>query len=60
LTTCWRFLDGPRGRSKHRVDLSKLVQEARSEVSADINGRRIAWEIQELPSVDADPALLRP
>ncbi len=46
--------------SKRRVDLSQLVREARDEVSADVNGRRIAWEIHDLPPVDADPALLRP
>ncbi|HEY3158829.1 MAG TPA: ATP-binding protein [Vicinamibacterales bacterium] len=46
--------------SKRRVDLSQLVGEARNEVSADLNGRRIAWEIHDLPAVDADPALLRP
>ena len=46
--------------SKRRVELSQLVREARDEVSADLNGRRIAWTIDELPAVDADPALLRP
>ena len=46
--------------SKRRVELSQLVREARDEVSADVNGRRIAWEIHDLPPVDADPALLRP
>ena len=46
--------------SKRRVELSQLVREARDEVSADVNGRRIAWEIHDLPPVDADPSLLRP
>jgi len=46
--------------SKRRVDLSQLVREAREEVSTDVNGRRIAWDIHDLPPVDADPALLRP
>jgi signal transduction histidine kinase len=46
--------------SKRRVDLTQLVGEARAEVSADVNGRRIDWEVHDLPAVDADPALLRP
>jgi signal transduction histidine kinase len=46
--------------TKQRVDLSQLVREARDEVSPDGNGRRITWNVQELPAVDADPALLRP
>jgi light-regulated signal transduction histidine kinase (bacteriophytochrome) len=46
--------------SKRRVDLTQLVGEARAEVSADVNGRRIDWEVHDLPVVDADPALLRP
>jgi len=46
--------------TKHRVDLSRLLREARDEVSTAINGRRIVWEVESLPTVDADPALLRP
>jgi light-regulated signal transduction histidine kinase (bacteriophytochrome) len=46
--------------SKRRIELAQVVREARSEVSADINGRRVDWAIHELPAVDADPALLRP
>ena len=46
--------------NKRRVDLSDLVREARDEVSTDIDGRRITWHVQDLPAVDADPALLRP
>jgi light-regulated signal transduction histidine kinase (bacteriophytochrome) len=41
------------------VDLNQLVQEARQEVSADINGRVVNWQVQELPTVKGDPALLR-
>jgi signal transduction histidine kinase len=41
------------------VDLNRLVQEARQEVSADINGRVVNWQVQELPVVKGDPALLR-
>ena len=46
--------------SKRRVELSDLVQDARAEVSTDVNGRRIVWNVHPLPLVDADPALLRP
>jgi len=46
--------------SKSRVDLAQLVRDARTEVSADVNGRRIDWEVHDLPSVEGDPALLRP
>ena len=46
--------------SKSRVNLAQLVRDARTEVSADVNGRRIDWEVHDLPSVEGDPALLRP
>jgi len=46
--------------AKRRVDLSQIVEDARAEVSTDINGRRIVWNVQPLPPVEADPALLRP
>jgi light-regulated signal transduction histidine kinase (bacteriophytochrome) len=41
------------------VDLNRLVQEAKQEVSADINGRAVQWHLQDLPGVEGDPALLR-
>ena len=46
--------------TKRRVDLASLVQRAQAEVSADLNGRRVAWQIGALPEVDADPALMGP
>ena len=42
------------------VDLEQLVREAKAEVGADAQGRQILWELGPLPSVQADPALLRP
>jgi light-regulated signal transduction histidine kinase (bacteriophytochrome) len=51
---------GRAGLTKRRVDLTALVQEARDEVAADVNGRRIVWTVDPLPIVDGDPALLRP
>ena len=38
----------------------QLVREAQAEVPPDTAGREIVWDIQPLPSVYADPALLRP
>lgn len=50
------------GRSEmrqQRVPLATLVAEARRDLSPDIEGRNIAWEIHELPEVDGDPVMLR-
>ena len=44
---------------KTDVKLDSLVQETVGDFKAAINGRDIAWEIQPLPSVRADRALLR-
>jgi len=41
------------------VDLNRLIEEARQEVAADINGRAVNWHVQELPTVKGDPGLLR-
>jgi signal transduction histidine kinase len=41
------------------VDLNRLIQEAKQEVCADTNGRAVNWQVQDLPTVKADPALLR-
>jgi signal transduction histidine kinase len=46
--------------SKRRVDLAELIDEARTEVAIDLNGRRVTWDVHPLPSVEADPALMRP
>jgi light-regulated signal transduction histidine kinase (bacteriophytochrome) len=46
--------------TKGRVDLNALVSDARAEVSVDLDGRRITWNVHPLPEVHADPALLRP
>jgi signal transduction histidine kinase len=45
--------------SKRRVDLTDVLREAMTEVAAQLNGRRIIWTLPPLPTVDADPALLR-
>lgn len=45
--------------TKRAVDLNTLVDEVRREVSMDAQGRTIAWQVQPLPVVEADPALLR-
>src|SRR5207248_7391812 len=45
--------------ARSRVDLGRLVRDAQHEVAADLNGRDVAWRIHDLPTVDADPSLLR-
>jgi len=45
--------------TRSSVDLNRLVQDARHEVSADINGRAVNWQLQDLPNVEGDPAMLR-
>ncbi len=44
---------------KQTVRLDQLVSEVRHELLAANAGRRITWDIHALPSVNADPALLR-
>ncbi len=41
------------------VDLDRLLQEARNEIAAEIEGRSIVWRVNGLPAVSGDPALLR-
>ena len=45
--------------AKRRTSLSELVREARSEVAGGQTDRHIVWDVKELPTVEADPALLR-
>jgi signal transduction histidine kinase len=42
-----------------RVDLGALVEDVRREVSADLNGRSVAWSIHPLPVVEGDASTLR-
>jgi PAS domain S-box-containing protein len=42
-----------------RVELASLVEDARREVAAAINGRSVSWNIHGLPAVRADAATLR-
>jgi PAS domain S-box-containing protein len=41
------------------VDLSRLVSEIRQELASDMEGRNVEWHVEPLPSVFADPTLLR-
>jgi light-regulated signal transduction histidine kinase (bacteriophytochrome) len=41
------------------VSLSQLVEEVRTELSPETQGRNIEWKIGPLPEVSADPILLR-
>lgn len=45
--------------AKRRVSLTRIVDEARNEVSAQAADRRIEWSVAELPDVKGDPELLR-
>jgi PAS domain S-box-containing protein len=50
------------GRAEMRaaqVDLEQLTKDAISELAPDAAGRQIDWKIAPLPSVQADPALMR-
>jgi PAS domain S-box-containing protein len=42
-----------------RVDLEQLVREVLDELAPDTTSREIVWKIAPLPSVQADPALMR-
>ncbi len=41
------------------VELNELVKTAQTDLSLELEGRRITWEIASLPAVEGDPALLR-
>jgi PAS domain S-box-containing protein len=45
--------------ARTRVDLNQLGREVRQDVSRDINGRVVDWQLHDLPIVEGDPALLR-
>jgi light-regulated signal transduction histidine kinase (bacteriophytochrome) len=50
------------GRAELRVrdvDLTRLVSEVSEECAQEAGGRRIVWNLGELPHVTGDPALLR-
>jgi PAS domain S-box-containing protein len=42
-----------------KVDMSMLVEDARRELQADIQGREIEWRIGDLPGTHGDPLMLR-
>ena len=44
---------------QQRVNLAKIVQEARNQLHQEAEGRHIEWKIHSLPSVRADPFMLR-
>jgi PAS domain S-box-containing protein len=50
---------GRAGMSKADVALEPLVQEVRRELGAEVGGRNIVWKVSTLPTIYADPALLR-
>ena len=42
-----------------RVDLAQMVEEVKRQLEPDMQGRSINWEVDALPTVSGDPALLR-
>jgi signal transduction histidine kinase len=46
--------------SPRDVDLAQMVKETQAELVTDTADRQIEWDIHRLPTVYADPALLRP
>lgn len=41
------------------LNMNQLIQEVQRDLEPEIEGRTIAWQIQELPQVPSDPAMLR-
>ena len=44
---------------KSRVKVARLVADVVSEAMVDNSGRTVSWNIESLPEVDGDPAMLR-
>lgn len=44
---------------QHPVDLNALVHEAVAGLQSEITGRNVTWRITPLPTIKADPAMLR-
>jgi PAS domain S-box-containing protein len=45
--------------SQQKVDMNHLVEEVVNTQKADLNGRHVEWKISPLPTLQADPAMLR-
>ena len=57
---CWNFSQlGRASLSRGRVDVTKIIGEVRHSMAYDIAGRRIEWEIGELPPAWGDASMLR-
>ncbi len=50
---------GRREIKRHLTPLAPLVEEVRTELEAEVNGRHVDWRIQPLPPVDCDPGLIK-
>lgn len=42
-----------------QVDLSQLVESVRADLSGEAEGRQIHWEVERLPVIEGDPAMLK-
>jgi light-regulated signal transduction histidine kinase (bacteriophytochrome) len=45
--------------SRRPVDLTTLAEDVVSRLEPDADGREVDWRVQELPTVETDPALVR-
>jgi len=45
--------------SQQKVDMNNLVEEVVNTQKAELNGRHVEWKIASLPTVQADPSMLR-
>lgn len=50
------------GRTEMRytlLDMNQLIQEVQRELEQETQGRAIHWQVEELPQIEGDPAMLR-
>ena len=50
---------GRREIHKSQIDLNAVIREIRRELEPESDGRRIVWQVEDLPPAEADPTMLR-
>jgi len=50
---------GRAGMKSEKVDMNEMIVSLMDELSSEITGRNIRWEIDPLPAVKGDPAMIR-